>query len=114
MIFTKRYVINSVLVISGGLTALSGFFLLFHYESHFTKAVHEIGALLLVLFAVIHIVVNWRALASSLKERLSVRAVIIVFAVCIAIMAVTGSRDLHKERVQLHEKERASNSYFMP
>jgi uncharacterized membrane protein len=79
------------MVMSGGLTALSGCFLLFHHESHFAKAIHQIGGILLIIFAIMHIVINWRALRGSLSLRFMAWAAA-VFAVCLVIMAVTGER----------------------
>jgi len=85
----KRSVINPVMVMSGGLTLLSGFFLMFHYESHFAKAIHQIFGVFLIIFALMHIIVNRKALAATFKGRLQIFAAF-VFVVCIMIMAVKG------------------------
>ena len=98
MTLMKRSVINPVMTISGGLTMLSGFFLMFHYESHFAKAIHQVGGVLFIIFGVMHIVINWKGLAKSLRGRISVWAIAVLFAACIVIMAVTGVHTPHKTR----------------
>jgi hypothetical protein len=95
MSLMKRSVINPVLVISGGLMVLSGFFLMFHYESHFAKAIHQIGGVLFVIFGIMHIVINNKALINSLKGRISIWVVVVIFVVSIMIMAVTGDHTPH-------------------
>jgi len=65
---------------------------MFHYESHFAKAVHQIAGVILVIFTILHIIVNWKALVNSLKGRLSVWVVILVFLISIVIMVVTGEK----------------------
>ena len=97
MSLMKRSVINPIMVMSGGLTLISGLFLMFHYESHFAKAIHQIGGILLIIFAVMHIVMNRKALAASCKRQFHVWAVL-VFAVCIAIMAVKGVHTPHHHK----------------
>ena len=96
MTLMKRSVINPVMAISGGLTTLSGFFLMFHYESHFAKAIHQISGLLFIIFGIMHIVINRTGLAKSLSGRIPVWAMAVLFAVCIAIMAATGVKTPHR------------------
>jgi len=93
----KRSVINPILVMSGGLTLISGLFLMFHFESHFAKAIHQIGGVLMIIFAIMHLVVNRKALLTSVRGRFHIFAAL-VFAVCIAIMAVKGVHVPHHHK----------------
>lgn len=86
----KRSIINPVLVVSGSLVALTGLFLLFDYESDFAYGVHQICAIVLVIFGVIHILTNWKALSISLKGRLSVWVLLAILAVSLVILVLTG------------------------
>jgi len=98
MTWMKRSVINPVMLTAGGLTGVSGFFLMFHYESHFTKALHQVGGILLLVFAVMHLRVNHKALANSLKKRFPLWAGAL-FALCAGIMASGGVHAPHGLRV---------------
>ena len=95
MSLVKRSMINPVLVVCGGLVLLTGFFLLFHYESHFAKAIHQICGILLVIFGILHIIINWKALTNSLKGCLSARVLAVLFVISVVIMAVTGEHRPH-------------------
>jgi len=92
MTLMKRSVINPVLVLCGGLTVLSGFFLMFHYESHFAKVIHNVGGAILVIFGTLHTMMNWKALINSIKYRLFAWVVAFLFAISVIIMAITGER----------------------
>jgi predicted MFS family arabinose efflux permease len=91
----KRSVINPVLVLCGGFVLLSGFFLMFHWESHFAKVIHQVCGVLLVIFGVMHVVLNWKALKISLKDRLSMRVVVLLFVICVVVLALTGKHQPH-------------------
>lgn len=96
----KRAVINKVLILSGGLTALSGIFLFFHYESSFIKAIHEIGALTLLVFCLLHLKMNWNALAKAAGGKKFALFALCVFAAYAAVMAATGT--LYDEETMLN------------
>ena len=121
MTLMKRSVINPVLVITGGLTVLSGLFLMFHFESHFAKGIHQICGLFLLIFGIMHIIINWKALAVSLRGRLAAWPVAVVFAVCIIIMTVTGKfvphhdnqADLPVFETKTADEQVASLNYFL-
>ena len=108
MSMMKRSVINPALVISGGLVLLSGFFLMFHFESHFAKAIHQICGILLIIFGIMHIILNRRALTGSLKGRLSVWTVAVIFAVSVLIMGVSGKYVPHQHSSALNAKTAGS------
>ncbi len=91
----KRTLINRVLVISGGLTVLTGLFLLVHFESHFAKAVHQIAGLILVIFSIKHVWQNRLALGKAFTNKRSISIVLLLFALSVAVMAATGAHELH-------------------
>ena len=73
----KRSVLNPVLIISGGLTIVSGFLLLFHLKSRPIVGVHEIGGLIFVVVCLLHVIINWRPMLHSLKGRTAAWLVIL-------------------------------------
>ena len=87
----QRSTVNTILAVSGGLTILSGLFLLFHYESSLIKAVHEIGALVMALCFIPHLKANWKSFKSSFPNKTKVYAIAAVFALAIMVMAATGA-----------------------
>lgn len=91
----KRSKINKGLTLTGGLTLLTGIFLLFYYESHFAKAVHQIAGFVLAGFSITHIKINRKPLANSFVGRASLWVILGIFAVSLVIMAVTGSFTKH-------------------
>jgi len=101
MTLRKRSVVNLVMAISGGLVVLSGFFLMFHYESHFAKAIHQIGGVLFVISGIMHIVINRRGLTKSFK---AVLAVVLLFVVSVVIMTVTGVHTGHGGRKRAYSE----------
>ena len=86
-----RSMINKILVLSGGLAALTGLFLLFHYESHFALAAHQLGGLIFVVFCIRHLISNWKATLKSFNNDLSKYLVVAVFVVSVIIMFATGN-----------------------
>ena len=58
MRYLDRTAINIVLTTAGSIVAVSGIFMLFHYESQFTKVLHDIGVVILVVFAILHVMIN--------------------------------------------------------
>ena len=101
MTLCKRSIINPVLVISIGLTALSGLFLMFHYESHFTKAIYQIGGIFLVIFVVMHLIINWKTLMVFLSGPFMLWTMV-VFAVAVVIMTSTGDHVPHGIKMLQH------------
>lgn len=85
-----RSTINKVLVLTGSLMCLTGIFLLFHYESHFALAVHQIAGLIFVVFCILHIKINWNAIAKLFKSSFTPYIIISILIISTIIMFVTG------------------------
>ncbi len=84
-----RSAVNKGLVICGGVTALSGLFLMPHFESHYAKAAHQICGVLFIVFSCFHIKINFKPLRGSFAAK-SIAAASAVFIISIAIMLATG------------------------
>lgn len=67
----KRALLNPILVISGGLTLISGLFLLFSIHSRLIHFLHEYASLVFAAACVLHLVLNWKALLKSMKGRMA-------------------------------------------
>ena len=84
----KRKIVNTALAVSSSLTALSGLFLLFHYQSYFTKVLHELAGLIFLVFGLWHFKLNLSALRFLRGSR---GMLVVAFLVtCLVIMALTG------------------------
>lgn len=86
----KRTTTNTILIVTGSLTVLTALFLLFHYESHFTKLVHQVGGLIFVIFCIHHMRAN-SAIKKNItdkKVKLLISSMIIASAI---IMITTGA-----------------------
>ena len=85
-----RPVLNKILIISGGLTGLTGLFLMAHHKSHFSIAVHNIAGLIFVIFAMFHIKFNFKGLKNSFTSHSSKYVMALLFVGCAAIAAMRG------------------------
>jgi hypothetical protein len=85
-----RSTINKILAISGGLTCLTGLFLLIHYESHFSKAVHQIAGLAFMIFSIYHIKVNFKGVTNSFSGSAAKYILFSTLIGCTIIAAIMG------------------------
>lgn len=102
----SRKNINRVLTAAGGLTLISGLFMLFHYESYFTQSLHEIAALVTAFFMLLHVKANWAALKSVFKTRWLSLTLLGFCLFCIVMMLVLGRFDYKELEVREHLKDR--------
>jgi hypothetical protein len=86
-----RPTINKILTISGGLTALTGLFLMVHYESHFSIVIHNIAGLIFIIFSLLHIKFNFKGIKNSFTSNASKYVMVFLFIGCAAIAAIKGS-----------------------
>lgn len=85
----NRTIINKGLLICGGVTAISGLFLMPHFESNYAKAAHQICGVLFIVFSGFHIKVNLRPLHGSFTIKSALFAAVI-FIASAAIMLMSG------------------------
>jgi hypothetical protein len=90
-----RSTINKVLAISGGLTCLTGLFLLIHYESHFSKAIHQIAGLAFMIFSIYHMKVNFKGVMNSFNGRAAKYVLFSILIGCTLMAAITGDFPSH-------------------
>jgi hypothetical protein len=85
-----RSTINKVLALSGGLTCLTGLFLLIHYESHFSKAIHQIAGLAFMIFSIYHIKLNCKGIRNSFSGQAAKYILFSILIGCTIIAAIIG------------------------
>jgi hypothetical protein len=74
----SRNFITPLITIIFLVVALSGLLMLFHIFDGYTEVVHEILGLFFVVFSVLHVILNWKALKIHFKKRVFVLATIVV------------------------------------
>ena len=60
--------------------------MLFHVFDGYTEVVHEIFGLFFVVFSVLHVIINWKALKIHFKKRIFVLATIVVAVISILLV----------------------------
>jgi NAD-dependent dihydropyrimidine dehydrogenase PreA subunit len=100
--FNKRAFVSGAMLISGLLLPLSGImnhnlqFELFTSQRHFWMAVHNMSASLFTIFAILHLILNRRALKTYIvKEAVPRRETLLAFAFIIFIVALFSSHAFH-------------------
>jgi hypothetical protein len=90
-----RSAINKAIAISGGLTCLTGMFLLIHYASHFSKAVHQIAGLAFMIFSIYHIKVNFKGVRNSFSGQAAKYILFSILLGCTITAAIMGDFSSH-------------------
>jgi hypothetical protein len=96
----NRAALNKLLLISAGLTVLSGIYLLFHYISPFTKAMHEVSGIVMALLSMWHLKLYWRALINSSGGKKFFNLVLLLFVIIVVVMSVTGQKMTRDEIIK--------------
>ena len=86
-----RHKLNKILTISGGLTCLTGLFLLVHYESRFSIVMHQVAGLIFMIFSISHIKFNFKGIKNALGSNSSKCIMAFLFIGCVVIAAIRGS-----------------------
>jgi len=81
-----RNFITPLITIIFFVVALSGLLMLFHVFDGYTEVVHEIFGLFFVVFSVLHVIINWKALKIHFKKRIFVLATIVVAVISILLV----------------------------
>lgn len=102
--FNKRAFISTALFVSGLILPFSGFmnhsyqFDTLTIGRHFWMSVHDVAGLLFVIFAILHILYNWRALlnyAKKAKERFLSKETMTALALVIIVIGLFSSHVFH-------------------
>ena len=93
---------NPVLVLSGGLTLVSGLYLFFHLKSRPIVLIHEWSSIIFLAACAVHLALNWKPLLKSLGSRASAWAMLAVLLFSGLGMAFTDIKKIdHKQRQEL-------------
>ncbi len=102
--FNKRAFISTALFVSGLILPFSGFmnhsyqFDTLTIGRHFWMSVHDAAGLLFVIFAILHILYNWRALlhyAKKAKERFLTKEALAAIVLVILVVGLISSHAFH-------------------
>jgi len=66
--------------------ALSGLLMFFHIFDGYTEVVHEILGVIFVVFSVLHVILNWKALKIHFKKRVFILSTIVVAVISILLV----------------------------
>lgn len=82
----SRNFITPLVTIVFLVVAITGVLMLFHIFDGFTEVVHEILGLFLILFSVLHIILNWKSLIIHFKKRVFIPATIAVVVISVLLI----------------------------
>lgn len=74
----SRSFITPLITIIFLVVALSGLLMFFHIFDGYTEVVHEILGVIFVVFSVLHVILNWKALKIHFKKRVFILSTIVV------------------------------------
>ena len=102
--FNKRAFVSTVMLLTGLCLPVSGFmnhtlqFEPLTFERHFWMSVHNSAAILFTIFAIIHVLYNWRALLHYMKKikEISIsREALTAFFLVVVIVGLISSHAFH-------------------
>lgn len=82
----SRSFISPLITIIFLVVALSGLLLFFHIFDGYTEVVHEILGVVFVVFSVLHVILNWKALKIHFKKRVFILSTIVVAVISILLV----------------------------
>jgi succinate dehydrogenase/fumarate reductase cytochrome b subunit len=103
-LFNKRAFISTAMFISGLCLPISGYMNHFYQfdnlsqPRHFWMAVHDVAGILFVIFSVLHIVYNWKALvnyAKKTKETYISKETLFAIILVILVISLFSSHTFH-------------------
>lgn len=94
----KRNIVTPYLTFLFLAVGFSGILMLFHIFDEYTKVVHELLGAVFVLFSVLHVIINWKALKSHFKNKRFIISgiVVLIFSIWFVVLA---KMDVDHERV---------------
>ena len=82
----SRSFITPLITIIFLVVALTGLLMFFHVFDGYTEVVHEILGLFFVVFSVLHVILNWKALKIHFKKRVFILMTIFVAVISILLV----------------------------
>jgi Na+/melibiose symporter-like transporter len=82
----SRSFITPLITIIFLVVALSGLLMFFHIFDGYTEVVHEILGVVFVVFSVLHVILNWKALKIHFKKRVFILSIIVVAVISILLV----------------------------
>ena len=82
----SRSFITPLITIIFLVVALSGLLMFFHIFDGYTEVVHEILGLFFVVFSVLHVILNWKALKIHFKKRVFILSTTVVAVISILLV----------------------------
>lgn len=82
----SRSFITPLITIIFLVVGLSGLLMFFHVFDGYTEVVHEILGVIFVVFSVLHVILNWKALKIHFKKRVFILSTIVVAVISILLV----------------------------
>lgn len=89
----SRNLVTPVIALVFVAVGASGVLMLFHLADGFTEVLHEVLGLVFVLFASLHVTINWKSMRSHFGKR--------NFTIAAAVVAIVSTGLIILERAQL-------------
>jgi hypothetical protein len=96
---------NPVLVLSGGLTLISGLYLLFDLKSDSITHIHEGTSILFLVACAAHLVLNWKPLLKTLGSRATAWTLLTVILLSGVGMAFSNIQIDHQPRQSYSDEQ---------
>lgn len=82
----SRNFITPLITITFLVLTLSGLLMLLHIFDGYTEVVHEILGVFFVVFSVLHVILNWKALKIHFKKRVFIQSTIVIAVISILLV----------------------------
>jgi hypothetical protein len=92
---THRSWVSPLTAVAFCAVALTGVMMLFHVRNPYLKSLHEWMGLVMVLVGLVHLVINWKALASLFRRRAAYYALAAGVLLCVILSCFPGKDEHH-------------------
>lgn len=90
----KRNIITPFVTLLFAVIALTGILMFLHILDGYTEVLHELLGVVFIIFSVLHIIINWKALRGHLKsEKFGIALVITIILSLSIVLAGKGHGD---------------------
>lgn len=79
--FLSKPVITPLTVMLFLLISITGIQMLFHFQNHFAKGLHEFAGLGFVIFGLLHLAINWKVFLTYIKKPVTIILMIVVLCI---------------------------------